>query len=121
MTHRELIDLIPEAPPRCTSCVRENYQAWSEKPIDLDGSFQCLGKLDDEIHTDRSRSTPFPGKVYWDPDYPINLNYYPQTECEIVQCGDCASILITYTETSGDFPQERIRWVQKHLLSDSTS
>jgi hypothetical protein len=89
--------------------------------MSLNDSFHALGQLDDERNTDGGRPAPFPGKNYWDPEYPINLNYYPQTECDVVQCRVCGGTLLTYVETSGHSPEVRIRWVQKILVSDATS
>lgn len=121
MTHADLINLVREDQSECTKCLKETYRAWTTKTRQIDGLLRKLGRIDNEELTDASRSAPFPGTNYWHVEYPINLNYYPQTDCEVYQCDFCGGILLTYTEESGHRPEERIRWLQKDLVSDASS
>jgi hypothetical protein len=121
MTHRDLIKLLSIEQSDCAKCAKRDYQSWTTKTRPIDTSFHFLGQIDDESLTDGSRAVPFPGMNYWHTEYPINLNYYPQTECNIYQCDVCGGILLTYTEESGHYPEERIRWLQQELVSDASS
>jgi hypothetical protein len=101
--------------------LKGDYRAWSPKTRPINRTFINLGQIDHEELTDGSREVPFPGVNYWEAEYPINLNYYPQTECEIYQCAVCGGILLIYTEYSGHCPQERVRWLQRELVSNASS
>lgn len=95
------------------SCEFEKFKSWTDAPLAQFSSLESKGRLGSETTFD---TLPFPGKNYWDPDYPIAPSYYPQTDSEVWVCSACRAVFITYKETSGHSPQDRSRWVRSEII-----
>jgi len=97
-------------------CRFDRYVAWSDTPKGFIETLTNKGRIEFDPPRRSFETVPFPGKNYWDPDYPIALEYFPQTDAEVLQCPKCKAIFLAYTEESGHFPQHRIRWVRPELI-----
>jgi hypothetical protein len=120
MNHSQFRTLLEDrVPTQNCECHCDDYAAWSDAPSGFSARLETRGQLDGDPSSKSLETVPFPGKNYWDPDYPIELDYYPQTDANVLRCPDCGAIFLAYTELSGHSPQHRIRWVRPDLLGET--
>ncbi len=101
----ELLKLIPE------NHKSKKYLSW-EKLDELDFHyFNFIG----EIETDNSINTEFATeKNYWSKDYPIALDYYPNSACKVYT--DNVDFYLVYTDFGGHIPEKRCRLIRRELI-----
>lgn len=99
--------------PEDCSCDFERFRSWTDLPLSPTSNFESKGHLGS---SNTHETLPFPGKNYWDPDYPIAPSYYPQTDSEVWVCLSCHAVFITYKETSEHSPQSRSRLVRPEII-----
>ncbi|ABC30502.1 conserved hypothetical protein [Hahella chejuensis KCTC 2396] len=123
MDFESLLKLIEEEnTDACEFCRKQDLRGWSNitpdtskniKPIaEFEGAEESIKKNGyTEYHVD--------GTNYWSKDAPIAIHFYPYHESYINVCMICKAVFLTYTEYAGHGPQNRIRYVDKKLVTDN--
>jgi hypothetical protein len=89
----------------------EKYSSWRKLDfLDLD-KMELVGKLDFQNGSGKEYETEI---NYWSFDYPIALNFFPNSKCEIYKINE--DYFMVYRDFGGHAPEKRCRYINKDLI-----
>ncbi len=119
MTKENFLTLLLNAKDNLAcDCQKDKYQAWTSIR-NISKLLEFIDNLEiglKEIRADVNIKNHSTELSYWTTTAKIVLESYPYAGADIYRCQFCQSIFLFYTEYAGHYCENRLRWVQAHLL-----
>ncbi|MCX2680552.1 hypothetical protein OOZ15_11420 [Galbibacter sp. EGI 63066] len=102
---KELLEMLPSITKS------KKYLGWRKlieedlEKFNLEGILNIIDGIENEYKTEKN---------YWDIDYPIALNFYPNCGSEIYFDGH--DYYLVYRDFGGHVPEKRCRLIRKELI-----
>lgn len=105
ITITELLELIPHEHKS------QKYLSWAKLKLKDFDEFNLVGILDVNSENQKEFET---SESYWSETYPIAINYYPNSGCEIFT--DKEEYYLVYRDFGGHVPEKRCRLIRRELI-----
>ena len=107
---------------QCDGCVGLICDGWESIPATFDRKqLELIGSMRSDDAMNNWRESHPLGTNSWSVNAPIAFGYHPYNKCDIYQCISCARKYLRYTEYGGYYLDERIRFLNPALITNSFS
>ncbi|WLQ15983.1 hypothetical protein O5O45_08660 [Hahella aquimaris] len=106
----------------CECCRKQDLKSWENITPDISESIRAVAEFEgaeESIKMNGYSEYHVDGTNYWSKDAPVAIHFYPYHESYINVCMICKAVFLTYTEYAGHGLQNRIRYVDKNLVTDN--
>ncbi|WP_431689189.1 hypothetical protein [Hahella sp. NBU794] len=106
----------------CEYCKKHDLKSWVNITPDIRRNIKVIAEFEgaeESIKMNGYSEYHVDGTNYWSKDAPVAIHFYPYHESYINVCMICKAVFLTYTEYAGHGPQNRIRYVDKRLVTDN--
>jgi len=91
-------------------CDHSDFHDWHEETYEIEKNVEKIGQIS-------LPSSSIINKNYCGKDSIIELDKYPYSECEILQCRKCENIFFRFIELVGKEPKKKYRLIRTELIN----
>ncbi|MEI6182739.1 MAG: hypothetical protein WCP25_05510 [Polynucleobacter sp.] len=107
-----------EGKSKCADCQSLSCAGWESIPGGfITNALECIGTLRVEDAPENWEEHHPKGTTIWSKDAPISISFHPYNKSDIYECKSCGCKYLRYTECGGYYVDERIRELNRHLIT----